>query len=237
MSLSSLVTWHGCPLCLGPLCTLLYQLVHQWCFGPCSVTPLLSDMERLEGNAFVLERTTNTFHLISSASVKLFFPMAFCVAVMRSTISICCGLMAKFNPLEKTSYSGWVSSLSYRLLTHLLCVLSSVELSFFCLQVNSSAFLVLLAHDRRFWNFHVCLSLLLVCWDSCVHSMNSVTFFRTALGSCVFNVCWKSSAALIKASFSNWFCASSRIILALWPSTIDPAAGCLLSVSVVCISG
>ena len=157
--------------------------------------------------------------------------MADSVAVMRSPICQFCGVIAKFNPLARTSCSDWVSSLSDRFFTHLSYVSSSVEFSFFCLKVRSSAFLVLLACDCRFRNFRVCLSLLLACLDSCAFSIKSVTFSKTALGRCDFNFWSKLSASLFKASVVKWTCLTlsfssrfyslARLIPALWPFTVE----------------
>ena len=64
------------------------------------------------GGAFAFARVADTFNCSCSASVSanLLFLMADSVAAIRSTTSMCSGANAKFSPLARTSFSGWVSS-------------------------------------------------------------------------------------------------------------------------------
>ena len=72
----------------------------------------------------------------ASISVRLFFFTDNWVAEMSPTIGRCWGMLAKFSPLDRMSFSGWVSYLSDRFFTHLFCVASCVRVYFFCLLVR-----------------------------------------------------------------------------------------------------
>lgn len=88
------------------------------------------------------------------------------VAVMSFflVIAICCGVMAKFNPLAKTSCFEWVSFLSDISLP--ICWVKKCFVqcgSIFLLPPVKVFCFVLLGGDYMFLNFCVYLSLLLAC--------------------------------------------------------------------------
>lgn len=133
------------------------------CLEWCQCCPFLSWVVRLEGGAFALVSTADTFSLRCSASVSisLWFLMADSTAMMRSTA----GKSSKNLNLWLKHLLGWDSSPLDRFFTHFSSIFGCDVWSSFLLQVNSNAWLELMYLSVR--NLRVCLSLPLKCWLNC----------------------------------------------------------------------